>query len=367
MNICLISVPISKSGIKNLKNLIKIIKNFSKDCYIITGDEGFNYSKNHEKDSVIYDLKYKSKKNILFNFIEFIKMQIIISYYILKLKNVDYFVFFFGGESLFLPALTAKIFKKKIIIVLTGFPTICNKINKNPLFHIRNFKTKLIFSLTYKIVVYSDIIIKERNLNYYKKKIHIANHHFMAFDNFKITKPYDRRENLIGYIGGLEKLKGVRNLVKAMPLILEHINLKLVMIGEGLLFDELTDFIRKNNLKNNIKLLGWIEDEEIPNYLNDFKLLILPSISEGLPLVITESMSCGTPVLATKVGAIPDVITDKENSFLIKNNSVETISQKIIDIFQEEDLEMISQKSHLTATTQFNFKTSLKQWEEIFN
>ena len=178
----------------------------------------------------------------------------------------------------------------------------------------------------------------------------------MELKKFKIIKHYADRKNLIGYIGGLNEVKGIKYLVKAMPHILEFINLKLVIIGNGPLKEDLTDFITKNNLKDNIELLGWIENENLPYYLNEFKLLVLPSFTEGLPSVIIESMHCGTPVLANEVGAIPDVISDNENSFLIRDNSVKTISQKIINIFENENLDLISKKSHETIIMKCDIK-----------
>lgn len=366
INICLITVPIGKSGITPLNNLINIIKTFSKHLYVISGDEGFKHIKKKEKKIDAYELKYKPNNTFFSIIIQYIKMQIEISYRIVTLKNVDLFVFFFGGESLFLPTIMAKLFKKNVIIVLTGFPNRIIPISKNPFIPIRILISKIVFSLSDKIVVYSNNIIKERKLDNYRNKIYIANHHFMDFNKFKLNKSYLNRQNLIGFVGGLNEIKGIMYLVKAMPHILEFYDLKLIIIGNGHLKKDINNFIGQNNLNDKIKLLGWIENEHLSQYLNEFKLLILPSFSEGLPFVIIESMCCGTPVLATEVGAIPDIISDQENGFLIKDNSIETLFQKIINIFENDNLDLISKNAQETIITKFDIQTNLKLWAKVF-
>jgi len=61
-----------------------------------------------------------------------------------------------------------------------------------------------------------------------------------------------------------------------------------------------------------------VDHQELTGYLNEFKVLILPSYTEGLPGVILEAMACGTPVLITGVGSIPDIIDDHVNGFLLR-------------------------------------------------
>ena len=86
----------------------------------------------------------------------------------------------------------------------------------------------------------------------------------------------------------------------------------------------------KENLNNKVELTGWIPHDELPDYSNMLKLIVLPSYTEGLPNIMLEVMACGTPVLATPVGAIPDVINDGENRFLMENNSQECIAENVI-------------------------------------
>jgi glycosyltransferase involved in cell wall biosynthesis len=70
-----------------------------------------------------------------------------------------------------------------------------------------------------------------------------------------------------------------------------------------------------------IDLPGWISHDDLPNYLNRFWLLVLPSYTERFPGIMLEAMSCGTPVLATPVGVIPDVIIGEKTGFIMENST----------------------------------------------
>jgi len=83
-------------------------------------------------------------------------------------------------------------------------------------------------------------------------------------------------------------------------------------------------------LSGHVQLRGWIPDDEYRDCLNDLKLLVLPSVSEGLPGVVQQAMPCGTVVLATPVGGVPDLIKDGETGFILENNTPECIASSVI-------------------------------------
>jgi glycosyltransferase involved in cell wall biosynthesis len=190
--------------------------------------------------------------------------------------------------------------------------------------------------LSDRIICYSGNFVQEYGLKRYVNKISIAPKHFLDFTKFKIKKEFYKRRNLIGYIGRLSEEKGVINLVNAIPQVLkQYPNLEFLIIGDGQLRGTLQKIIKRNNLHEKVKVLGWIPYESIPDYLNELKLLVLPSYTEGLPNAVLEAMACGTIVLATPVGSIPAVIKDGENGFLMKDNSPKCIADNILRVISK--------------------------------
>ena len=183
---------------------------------------------------------------------------------------------------------------------------------------------------------------------------------------FAISRPLDQRRTLVGYIGRMRQEKGVLNLVKAIPLICSQTKKVEFFLGGGgpLLHQvegELGDLISQGK----VRVLDWIPHNELPNYLNQIKLLVLPSYMEGLPSIVLEAMACGTPVIATPVGAIPDIITDGKTSFIMENNSPECIAENIIRALGHHNLDQVSQNAHAFVEAQYSYETVVERYRDI--
>ena len=98
--------------------------------------------------------------------------------------------------------------------------------------------------------------------------------------------------------------------------------------------------------------------------MNRLKLLVIPSYTEGLPNVMLEAMASGTPVLTSRIGAIPDIITDEINGFLLNNNKPKSISDKILQIMKC-DLELISHNSIKYIKNHFKFSNAQKRYKNL--
>jgi len=135
---------------------------------------------------------------------------------------------------------------------------------------------------------------------------------------------------IILYVGHLWRIKGVTKLVKAVrPILEKRKDLMLIFVGRGDQEDRIAREAGTLLSLGKIRLVGDKPPEEIPIWMNAADLLVLPSLSEGLPNVVLEAMACETPVLASKAGGIPEVIKEGENGYLIENpESVDEIGEK---------------------------------------
>lgn len=149
----------------------------------------------------------------------------------------------------------------------------------------------------------------------------------------------DKIPNSILYVGRLDKRKGIDFLVKTIPLIKKEIpEIKLFIVGKGKLRKPLEKFIHFHHLESNIQFLGFIPDRELPQWYNKAEITVIPSVFEGFGITAIESMACGTPVIATKVDGLKDVIDDGKTGFLIAPSNKEELSNTIIRILKNEKL-----------------------------
>lgn len=337
----------------------------SNELYIVTGNAGYDFFK---KDMRIktYGIYHHSRENIVARVIYFILAQVKLSYLLFKLRhNIDLFILFIGGEGLILPMVTIKLLKKSVILSLAGYSI---KFSEKESFKILDYLSNINLLFANTIFIFSERLIKDWNLQKYRNKITVAPMHFLDVNRFKCTKMYPERGNLIGYLGRLSEEKGIINFIESIPIILNRkSDLEFVIIGDGDLRSEVETFLIENNLLKKVRLIGWIQHEELPSYLNALKLVVLPSFTEGLPNVMLESMACCTPVLASPVGSIPDIIKDNDNGFLMENNSPKCIVENVFRALESPHMEQILRNARELVKANFTYEKPVESHEKILH
>lgn len=349
--------------------MLSVLHPLVDDIYLITGGAGCTLFIENKKIH-IYGVKHRPSSHAVFTrALNYIRTQLEISRKLVKLRTkVNLWFFFIGGESLVIPVLTAKLLRKNVVIASAGSGLKVAQAQKDPLARELALLQNVNYCLSDRIIIYSESLIEEHGLQKYKHKILIAHKHFLDFDKFRTKRGFNERGNLIGYIGRLSKAKGVLNFLDAIPRILEEkSDVEFVIVGDGQLQDKIEKYLDERNLKSKVKLLGWIPHDELPQYLNELKLLVLPSYTEGLPNIMLEAMTCGTPVLATCVGAIPDVIKDKETGFIMKNNSPECIARNVIRALNHSNLEKIARNARILVEKGFTYEKAVERYREILS
>jgi len=366
MNTPRLGILISRTdnaGIIPLINLKDICTKISNGLYIIAVNVDEKYTETLLL-SGFYKVDYHPSSRLFIKIFQYIILQFTLGYYLIFLsKNIDIWLFF-KGDKLMVPMILAKLLRKKVIIIMGGLDLLPNQC----LYVIPRCMKKINMKLCDNIILYSPILIKKWNLQEYFDKILIAHRHVLDFKNFNITNRLRERNDIIGYFGRLSGEKGALNFVQAISLISKRRNnLKFVIGGEGPLQNEIKRFLVNNSLNKNLDLIGWIPHEELPRYLNQLKLLVLPSYSEGLPNIMLEAMACGTPVLATPVGAVPDVIVDGKTGFIMEKNSPECIAENVVRALEHPGLEEIAGAGRRLVEENFTFERVVKRWKEVLD
>ena len=281
-------------------------------------------------------------------------------------KNVDSWLFFIGGESLVLPIISAKITQKPAILLFAGSDLKSLESGNGGIIAIFRLFSEINRILADKLIVYSSLLISEWNLEKYRHKILIAHEHFLDFTTFTITTPLPDRPPLLGYIGRLTEEKGARNFALALLLLLgNREDLRVLIGGDGELREAISASLREGGVAARVDLPGWVSRDDLPRYLNQLRLLVLPSYTEGLPNIMLEAMACGTQVLATPVGVIPDVIIDGKTGFIMGNNSPECIAENVIRVLSSPDLERIAEDGRRFVEENFTFEKTVENWKRI--
>lgn len=368
MRIGVITFPISKAGNIPVSNLVDVLDPSLNDIYLITGNAGYNFFKGKENIHT-YGIRHNVSVNAFSRVIGYILTQLKISYVLIKISRyIDVWIFFMGGEGLLLPMLIVRLLRAKVVLALAGYPSRGYQVQKDILFKPTSLLSKINFTLSNRIVAYSERIVEERGLKKYKNKISITHKHFLDFDKFRVKKQIIEREKIVGYIGTLSKIKGVLNLVRAFPNVLKEDNeIEFVIGGGGDRYSEIKEFIDRNNLSDKVKLIGWIPHDELPEVLNELKIVVLPSYTEGLPNIVLEAMACGTPVITTSVGAIPDVIKDEETGFILENISPECIAKKVIMVLNYPDLDRIVKNARKLVEKEFTYEAAVEGYKVVLS
>lgn len=137
-------------------------------------------------------------------------------------------------------------------------------------------------------------------------------------------------EPLLICVGRLSAKKAHTLLIEAAhKLAHKGFEFKLVLAGDGEIRTELEELIARYGLTKQIRITGWISSEQVREEMLAARALVLPSFSEGLPVVIMEAMSLRRPVLATYVAGIPELVLSGENGWLFPAGSVDSLANAI--------------------------------------
>ena len=367
-SIGIVTFPISEAGTIPLSNLIDILYSLSKDLYLITGNSGYTFFRD-DKRLNIHRIRHGRHTSVCTRIVNYVFTQSRISCKLMKLStSVDLWIFFIGGEGLVIPVLTAKLLRKKVLLVSAGSGVRVAQAERDPFTKVLAALQSITLNLVDRIIVYSQRIVEENDLGKYRYKISIARKHFLDFNKFKVHKQLDERASLVGYIGAVSKAKGIPNLLKAIPMVLnEKMDIQFLLGGAGDMEEELKTFLEEQNLERGAVFVGWIPHTNIPKYLNEFKLLVLPSYSEGLPNIMLEAMACGTPVLATPVGAILDVLRDEQTGFIMEDNSPESIARNVIRALNYPKLGEVAENARNIVGREYTHEAAVDRYRKILD
>jgi len=228
--------------------------------------------------------------------------------------------------------------REKLLLTLHGIPQEEKKFlpkYKQPFFHLLYVKRfeKILKYLKYLVSInpYAKEIVKNKtNAIIYDICNPIPDEIFELKNQIQ--------ENRILYLGVISERKNLFTLIKALKIIRKkRKNFKLVVAGKIVdqgYFNKIIDYVNRNNLNPYFEYLGKITEEQKYKEYSKMSFLILPSVQETAPMVISEAFAAGKPVIASNLCGIPYMIDDGKNGFLINPFDEIDISNKILYLIE---------------------------------
>jgi teichuronic acid biosynthesis glycosyltransferase TuaC len=172
----------------------------------------------------------------------------------------------------------------------------------------------------------------------------------------KLDLPLDKK--IVLFVGHLIEVKGVDYLLRAMCRLREK-QASLFLVGEGNLRSSLVAMSRDLGLEEKCTFVGERPHDEIPLWLCAADCLVLSSLSEGLPTILVEAMFCNTPIVATDVGGVREIIDDGRTGLLVRSKEPLEIAHAIQRLLNNAEFAShLAEQARSDAMDRLSWKTN---------
>jgi len=211
------------------------------------------------------------------------------------------------------------------------------------------------------------VAVSKYNKQYLMEKYHVLGNKIKIIYSGINTIQFQRKNKVtrdyILCIARLEPVKGLIYLVEVCNILKKRgLDIECHIIGEGSQRKILTALISKLNLDSCVFLEGTKSQTDIIKYLHKSKVLVLSSISEGMPISALEAFSCEVPVIATNVCGVSELIQNNFNGFLVPPKNPNLLANKIKILLKNEKLiEQFGKRGREIVIKNFNIDNQVKK------
>lgn len=166
--------------------------------------------------------------------------------------------------------------------------------------------------------------------------------HFVDSSRFSETRLDQDHHNVL-FVGLLESIKGVD--IKGVDILIHAFSrvvrtvpdATLMIVGNGPQETMLKELCARLNLEDHVKFHGWVSHTRIHDFYAQADVIVVPStVMENSPLTIYEAMACGRPVIGSRLGGIPGLVSDGENGLLFEPGDYEDLAKKIVELLNDK-------------------------------
>ncbi len=170
----------------------------------------------------------------------------------------------------------------------------------------------------------------------------------------------------IGFVGRLSEAKGVAHLVDAMEILTgRDVPVHCYIVGDGELDARLRERVTAKSLGDSVTFLGRRDDPQ--NFLSQVDVCVIPSLWEGLPLVLLEAFSVGVPVVASACDGMLDVIHDGQNGLLVQPGDSAALADAIERMLVDDDLrEQVGRHARSNYESDYSFDAWISKYFDFY-
>ena len=226
---------------------------------------------------------------------------------------------------------------------------------------------KLILKQSHRVIILSEALREKLVYQRVKsEKIFVIPHANFSYygEGFRLEDKKYNNGRII-FFGRINHYKGLHILLEAMKIVVkERPLLKLSIVGNGDVSEHEENFkLLKNNLELHVR---WIGDEEVQGFFGESDFCIVPYIEASQSGVIPLSYSLGLPVIASRIGGIPEQVLDGETGYLVEPENVIDLAQLIIDLTADsEKVKLMGKSSYEFANEKLTWAASAKIFDKV--
>ncbi|MED4404836.1 N-acetyl-alpha-D-glucosaminyl L-malate synthase BshA [Heyndrickxia coagulans] len=210
-----------------------------------------------------------------------------------------------------------------------------------------------------------DLIRPQKNISTVYNFVDERVYRKMEAGHLKQDYGISEKEKVLIHVSNFRAVKRVPDVVKAFAKVRAQMPAKLLLVGDGPEMTVVSRLVAQCGIEKDVLFLGKQDRLEELYAISDLMLLL--SEKESFGLVALEAMACGVPCIGTRVGGIPEVITDGMNGYLCGLGDVEAVAGKAIQLLEDPGLyAAFSKACEKTVKDKFYSRNILKQYEQIY-
>ncbi|HYS05958.1 MAG TPA: glycosyltransferase family 4 protein [Candidatus Dormibacteraeota bacterium] len=170
-----------------------------------------------------------------------------------------------------------------------------------------------------------------------------------------------REEALIAFLGWYVKSKGAFDLLEALVTVHIRCPEMRAVFGGWKGSSTLKNRVRTLGLADVVDIQGWLGRDEVTSLLSRCTVFVLPSYTEGVPMVILEAMGCGAPIVTCPVGGIPDVAIEGRNAVYVRPGDIQALAETLLHILNDEKARTEMSRANLMDARRYDVTVVIKE------